>query len=79
MLAAKNFQSALQMLRQLEFAILICACIWEYGSAGFTSVQALLDEVRQHTAVIIPPAFNRFFNSRLRIFCRWLCRRLLQL
>ncbi|MFO1369208.1 MAG: M3 family metallopeptidase [Marinagarivorans sp.] len=68
MLAAKNFQSALQMLRQLEFAIFDMRLHMEYGSAGFTSVQALLDEVRQHTAVIIPPAFNRFQLSFTHIF-----------
>lgn len=68
MLAAKNFQSALFMLRQLEFAIFDMRLHKEYGSVGFTSVQALADEVRQQVAVVIPPAFNRFQLSFSHIF-----------
>ncbi len=68
MLAAKNFQSALQMLRQLEFAIFDLRLHMEYGSSGFTSVQQLLDDVRREVAVIIPPSFNRFQLSFSHIF-----------
>lgn len=68
MLAAKNFQSAMMMLRQLEFAIFDMRLHMEYGTAGFSSVQALADEVRQQVAVIIPPEFNRFQLSFSHIF-----------
>ncbi len=67
MLAAKNFQSALQMLRQIEFALFDMRL-----HAGFDparqSVQDVLDEVRREVAVIRPPAFNRFQNSFSHIF-----------
>ncbi|PCK09378.1 MAG: oligopeptidase A [Alteromonadaceae bacterium] len=68
MLAAKNFQSALQMLRQLEFAIFDLRLHMEYGGDQFQGVQALLDEVRQKTALIIPPKFNQFQNGFSHIF-----------
>ncbi|RZA05669.1 MAG: M3 family peptidase [Moraxellaceae bacterium] len=68
MLAAKNYQSALQMLRQLEFAIFDMRLHMEYGSPEFISVQALIDEVRSQVAVIIPPEFNRFQLSFSHIF-----------
>ncbi len=68
MLAAKNFQSALQMLRQIEFALFDMRLHCEYGQAGFVSVQQLLDEVRTEVAAVIPPAFNRFQNGFTHIF-----------
>ena len=68
MLAAKNFQSAMQMLRQLEFALFDFRLHMEYGSDGFKGVQALLDEVREQVAVVIPPSFHRFQNGFSHIF-----------
>lgn len=68
MLAAKNFQSALQMLRQLEFAMFDLRLHMEYGSPDFVGVQQLLDAVREKIAVIIPPAFNKFQNGFTHIF-----------
>lgn len=68
MLAAKNFQSALQMLRQLEFAIFDLRLHMEYGDKAFVGVQQLLDDVREKVAVIIPPRFNKFQNGFSHIF-----------
>lgn len=67
MLAAKNFQSALFMVRQLEFALFDFRLHREY-CPGETSIQALLNEVRGKTAAVIPPAFNRFQHSFSHIF-----------
>jgi oligopeptidase A len=65
---AKNFQSAMQMVRQLEFAIFDFRLHFEDSDYSQQSVQQLLSDVRQKTAVIIPPEFNRFQNSFTHIF-----------
>ena len=66
LLAAKNFQSAMMMVRQLEFSLFDFKLHKEYRDG--IDVQALLDEVRQEVAVVIPPSFNRFQNSFSHIF-----------
>ncbi|MDH5479466.1 MAG: M3 family metallopeptidase, partial [Nitrosomonas sp.] len=68
MLAAKNFQSGLQMLRQIEFALFDMHLHFDFDPSGDQTVLQLLDEVRQSVAVIIPPDFNRFPNSFAHIF-----------
>src|SRR5471032_2941907 len=68
MLAAKNFQSGLQTLRQVEFSLLDMHLHYDYDPAGAKSVQQLIDEVRAQFAVVVPPAFNRFLNSFGHIF-----------
>ncbi len=66
MLAAKNFQSAMFIMRQLEFALFDFKMHagWEDGM----DIQKVLDEVRAQVAVVKPPAFNRFQNSFSHIF-----------
>ncbi len=68
LLAAKNFQSALMMLRQLEFALFDLRLHRECGRPGFAGAQALLDDVRRKVAVLSPPSFNRFQNGFTHIF-----------
>jgi oligopeptidase A len=71
MLAARNFQSGMQTLRQIEFALFDMRLHSEFmdqGGADRRSVQALLDEVRDEVAVVLPPEFNRFQNSFSHIF-----------
>jgi oligopeptidase A (EC:3.4.24.70). Metallo peptidase. MEROPS family M03A len=68
MLAAKNFQSALFMIRQLEFSLFDFKLHMLYGTDAFVGTQALLDEIRQQVAVFSPPSFNRFQNSFSHIF-----------
>jgi oligopeptidase A len=68
LLAARNFQSAMQMARQLEFALFDLRLHSEWDAASGTAVQALLDEVRSEVAVVIPPAFNRLQHSFSHIF-----------
>jgi len=68
MLAAKNFQSGFQMLRQIEFALFDMHLHFDYKPHGNQSVLQLLDEVRKAVAVVIPPDFNRFPNSFAHIF-----------
>jgi len=66
MVAAKNFQSGLAMLRQLEFAVFDMRLHSEFAPAR-TALQ-LLEEVRQKIAVLHPPAYNRFPNNFSHIF-----------
>jgi oligopeptidase A len=68
MLAAKNFQSGLAMLRQIEFAVFDMRLHSEFDPASGRSAQRLLEEVRDRIAVLKPPAFNRFANSFSHIF-----------
>ena len=68
MIAARNFQSGLQMLRQIEFSLFDLRLHSDYDANGTLTVQQLLDEVRAEVAVLIPPKFNRFQNSFAHIF-----------
>lgn len=68
MLAAKNFQSGLQMLRQIEFALFDMHLYYDFDPAGDKTVLQLMDDIRQQVAVVIPPAYNRFANSFAHIF-----------
>ena len=66
MLAAKNFQSAMGMMRQLEFSLFDMRLHAEYREG--LDIQQVLDEVREQVSVIKPPAFNRFQNGFGHIF-----------
>lgn len=68
MLAAKNFQSGLQMLRQLEFSLFDFRLHADYSPQAPHSAQQVLNDVRAQVAVVTPPAFNRFENSFSHIF-----------
>ncbi len=66
MTAARNFQSGVQTLRQIEFALFDMRLHAERGAAA--DVQKLIDEVRAEVAVVIPPAYNRFQHTFSHIF-----------
>ena len=66
MLAAKNFQSGLMMVRQLEFSLFDFELHATHGDGR--SVLQVLEGIRDEVAVIRPPAFNRFANSFAHIF-----------
>jgi oligopeptidase A len=68
MLAAKNFQSAMQMVRQLEFALFDFRIHMEYDPARGGRVYQILDQVRDKVAVLKPPASNRFAHGFSHIF-----------
>ncbi|GAB2189713.1 oligopeptidase A [Sessilibacter sp. MAH1] len=68
MLAAKNFQSGMQMLRQIEFALFDLRLHWHYPELNPVDVASVLNAVRDRVAVMKPPAFNRFENSFSHIF-----------
>ncbi|MEO8154684.1 MAG: M3 family metallopeptidase [Rhizobacter sp.] len=66
MLAAKNFQSGIQTLRQIEFSLFDMRLHAEPGSEDH--IQKIADEVRSEVSVFTPPAFNRFQHSFSHIF-----------
>lgn len=68
LLAAKNFQSGMQMLRQLEFSLFDFTIHHTYKAGEPCHIQATLDEVRSKTAVVKVPAFNRFQHGFSHIF-----------
>ena len=68
MQAARNFQSGLFLVRQLEFALFDFRLHHEYDPARGARVLDLLAEVRREVAVIVPPEWHRFPHSFTHIF-----------
>ncbi|RUR30774.1 oligopeptidase A [Vreelandella andesensis] len=66
--AAKNFQSAMGMVRQIEFSLFDLRLHHELEAPSASDVHALLDDVRSHTSVVPTVDFNRFQNSFSHIF-----------
>lgn len=66
MLAARNFQSALQLLRQVEYALFDMRLHLEGAPGG--DVMALLEQVRDEVAVLRPPAWHRMPHTFSHIF-----------
>ncbi len=68
MLAAKNFQSGMMTVRQLEFSLFDMLLHCEYDPKSGQTVMDLLQTVRQEVAVLLPPEWQRFPNSFSHIF-----------
>jgi len=72
MIAAKNFQSGMQTLRQIEFGLFDLLLHSEFVPNGPNEpgkpFKPLLDQVRKEVAVIVPPEWNRFPQSFSHIF-----------
>jgi len=68
MLAARNFQSALQMLRQIEFALFDIRMHQRAEISTAAEIQSILDQVRSEIAVVTTPVINRFQNGFSHIF-----------
>ena len=66
MIAAKNFQSGMQTLRQIEFSLFDLLLHGE-RPAGL-GVMELLDSVRREVTVVLPPDWQRFPQSFSHIF-----------
>lgn len=66
MLAARDYHSAMQMVRQLEFSLFDFKIHQQDGAT--VDVQGVLDSVRGQVAVVTPPSFNRFQHSFGHIF-----------
>jgi oligopeptidase A len=68
MLAAKNFESGLHTMRQLEFALFDLRLHHDYDPEASTTPLELLEQVRAQVAVVFPPTYNRFPNNFSHIF-----------
>jgi len=68
MLAAKNFQSGMQTVRQIEFALVDMHLHHDYDPAEAKTPLQLLNEIRAKVAVVIPPEYNRFLNNFSHVF-----------
>ena len=68
MQAARNFQSGMQMVRQLEFALFDFRLHLEYQPGQGGRIQQILDDVRAEVAVVHPPEINRFQHGFSHIF-----------
>lgn len=68
MLAARNYQSAMQMMRQLEFSLFDMRIHHEFDEKKGARISEILSEVREQTSVRIPPEYNRFQHSFGHIF-----------
>ena len=66
MLAAKNFQSGLQTLRQIEFSLF--DMLLHSGAAADGDFMALQQRVRDEVALIQPPAYSRTPHTFSHIF-----------
>ncbi len=66
MVAARNFQSGMMTLRQVEFSLFDMRLHVDADSDS--RIQAIVDEVRDEVAVNKPPAFNRFQHTFSHIF-----------
>lgn len=64
---AKNFQSSLSLVRQVEFALFDFKLYQDLYKTE-KEVQNLLDEVRKEFAAMIPPSYNKFQNGFSHIF-----------
>jgi oligopeptidase A len=68
MIAAKNFQSAMQMMRQIEFALFDFRLHMEYDPDKGGRVLEFAQQVRDQVAVVKPPEWNRFAHGFSHIF-----------
>ena len=68
MLAAKHFQSGMQMVRQLEFSLFDLRIHRDYDPAQVGRIYPMLDQVREQVSVVRPPEWNRFPHGFSHIF-----------
>ncbi len=68
MLAAKNFQAGMIMVRQLEFSLFDFRIHQDYDPEKGGRIYEILEQVRDQVAVVKPPEFNRFAHSFSHIF-----------
>jgi len=65
---AQHFQTAMGMVRQLEFSIFDMRLHMDTSIETSAQIQEILDTVRESVSVVTPPAFNRFQHGFSHIF-----------
>ena len=68
MLAAKNFQSGMFMIRQLEFSLFDFQIHLDFDPTKSSKIYSTLSTIRDQFSVVTAPAFNRFAHSFSHIF-----------
>lgn len=68
MKAARNFHSAMAMVRQLEFSLFDILLHQQSSIESAQQIQDILNQVRSQVSVIMPPEFNRFQHAFSHIF-----------
>lgn len=68
LLAAKNFQSGMQTLRQVEFSLFDLLIHAHTPALDYDGILATLNEVRHDIAITQTPEYNRFANGFSHIF-----------
>ncbi|TAN30690.1 MAG: M3 family peptidase [Castellaniella sp.] len=68
MIAARNFQSGLQTLRQVEFALFDMLIHTQSKGLSISAVLDTLDQVRREVALLVPPAWHRFPHAFSHLF-----------
>ena len=65
---SRHFQSAMMMVRQLEFSLFDFLLHAEYDPQAVEPVASVIQRVRDEVAVVMPPSYNRFAHSFSHIF-----------
>jgi oligopeptidase A len=65
---SRHFQSAMMLLRQIEFSLFDFMLHLEYDPAQPEDILDLMQRVRSEVAVIMPPSYQRFAHSFSHIF-----------
>lgn len=68
LVAARNYQSGMQTVRQIEFALFDMLMHDRSKGASISEVLALLQEVRKEVAVLFPPAWHRLPHAFSHLF-----------
>ncbi|NOQ36797.1 MAG: oligopeptidase A [Methylococcaceae bacterium] len=68
MIAAKNFQAGMMMVRQLEFSLFDFKIHQAFDPEQGGRIYEILGEIREQVSVILPPEFNRFAHAFSHIF-----------
>ena len=68
LVAARNFQSGMQTVRQIEFALFDMLLHNRSDGATIGETLALLQQVRDEVAVLFPPAWHRFPHAFSHLF-----------
>jgi len=68
LLAARNFQSGMQMLRQVEFSLFDMLIHHRANGLSIDEVLRTLNDVRKEVAVLFPPEWHRFPHNFSHLF-----------
>ncbi|MDX3896402.1 M3 family metallopeptidase [Pusillimonas sp.] len=68
LLAARNFQSGMQMVRQIEFSLFDMAIHNQAAGLSIAQVLKTLDDIRREVAVVFPPEWHRFPHNFSHLF-----------